>query len=188
MTGMDGSLLVVDDDPDFRSLYELWLSPEYDVRTAADGVAALDRLDATVDAVILDREMPRKDGISVAQEIGTWSVDTAVVMVSSVTPGTDLLDVPIDDYLQKPVEREAVSAAVRRALAVADSPDGVRELLALDTRLDVVEGSVDACTLADSDAYQRAMADFQARMEAVSRIRPNVLAEGDGETRLALDS
>jgi hypothetical protein len=39
----------------------------------------------------------------------------------------------VDDSLQQPVEREVVAAAVRRALAVANSPDGVREPLALDS-------------------------------------------------------
>jgi len=40
-----GSLLVVDDSNDFRSLYTLWLGEEYEVRTAVNGVDALAELD-----------------------------------------------------------------------------------------------------------------------------------------------
>lgn len=181
MTGTDGTLLVVDDDPDFRSLYEHWLSPEYDVRTAADGVTALEQIDATIDVVVLDREMPEKDGIAVARELRTRSVDPGVVMVSGVEPDTDLLDVPVDDYIQKPVKSESVSAAVRRAKAVAESRDRLRRLLALDTRIDIVESNVDAGTLADSEAYQRATGDLEARMAALSGARPTVFPTSDGE-------
>jgi DNA-binding response OmpR family regulator len=164
---MTGTLLVVDDDPDFRALYEAWLAA-YEVRVAADGAEALDVIDEAVDVVVLDREMPRKDGITVARELQARAVDPAVVMVSGVAPDTDLLDVPVDDYLRKPVEREAVTAAVRRGLAVTDSPDHVRDLLALDTRIDLVEDHVDAATLDESHAYQQATSALESRLTTLS--------------------
>lgn len=175
---MTGTVLVVDDDPGFRSLYEHWLD-EYDVRTAADGVEALERVDPSVDVMVLDREMPRKDGVAVARELQTRSVAPAVVMVSGVEPDTDLLDIPVDDYLQKPVESESVAAAVRRATAVAESRDRLRSLLALDTRIDIVESNVDAYTLADSDAYERATTDREARMTALTRSRANLFGTAE---------
>jgi DNA-binding response OmpR family regulator len=176
---MTGTLLVVDDDPDFRALYEAWLA-EYEVRVAADGAEALVVVDEAVDVVVLDREMPRKDGLAVARELDSRAVDPAVVMVSGVAPETDLLDVPVDDYLRKPVEREAVAAAVRRGLAVADSPERVRDLLALDTRIDVVEEHVDAATLAESTAYQQATAALETRLTTLSDSQPTVFeAEAD---------
>ena len=36
-------ILVVDDDPDWRSLYRLRFPAEYDLVTAADGMEALER-------------------------------------------------------------------------------------------------------------------------------------------------
>lgn len=177
--GMTGTLLVVDDDPDLRSLYAAWLA-EYEVRVAADGAEALDAVDGTVDVVVLDREMPRKGGVAVARELRSRSVDPAVVMVSGVAPDTDLLDVPVDDYLRKPVERGTVAAAVRRGLAIAESSDEIRDLLALDNRIGAVEAYVDAGRLADCDAYQRVTAELEARMARLSGSRPAVVgAEPD---------
>ena len=39
-------------------------------------------------------------------------VDTRVIMVTAIDPGLGILDMPFDDYLSKPVEREDLRAAV----------------------------------------------------------------------------
>lgn len=155
MTRTAGTALVVDDDSDLRSLYRCWLAQSYDVRTAADGVDALERLDETVDVVLLDREMPRKDGLAVARELDRRELDPAVVMISSVEPDVDLLDISVDDYLQKPVERTAVLDSVERALAVAEQPRPRRHLVSLDRRRQIVEATASPATLTGETAYQQ---------------------------------
>jgi DNA-binding response OmpR family regulator len=167
-----GTLLVVDDDPDLRSLYRLWAGEDYEVRAAADGAEALDRVDGDVDVVVLDREMPRKDGVTVARALRRRADAPAVVMVSSVEPTTDLLDIPVDDYLQKPVDRETLLAAVRRAVAVADGADRFQRLLSLDTRLSVVEAHAGPGALDSSEAYQCAVDDLEAELTAREPTRP----------------
>lgn len=47
-------------------------SLHYDVVTAEDGVEAVEQLlkyDATIDIILMDQSMPRKDGITATQEI-----------------------------------------------------------------------------------------------------------------------
>ena len=154
-------MLVVDDSDDIRSLFTLWLGQQYDVRSAADGVAALDRMDEGVDVVVLDREMPRKDGLEVARVLDDGGHRPAVVMVSGVEPGTELLELPVDDYLQKPVDRAEVLDAVDRASTVADAPATVRRMRALDRRLEVVSEATTTAALVDSEAYQRAVATLE---------------------------
>lgn len=174
MGQLGGTLLVVDDDPDLRSLYRVWMGDSSEVRTAADGVEALDSFDDDVDVVVLDREMPRKDGVAVARALHRRADAPAVVMVSGVEPTTELLDIPVDDYLQKPVDRETLQAAVRRAIAVADGADRFQRLLSLDTRLSVVEAHVSADTLAANDAYQHAVDDLEAELTAREPTHPQV--------------
>lgn len=171
-----GSLLVVDDSDDFRSLYSLWLGAEYDVRTAADGVEAMDVLDERIDVVVLDREMPRKDGIEFARELDASEFDPAVVMISGVVPGEDLLDIPVDDYLQKPVTQDSVWAAVRRGMDLIDCPTPIRRRLALETRLDIVREHTETTGLTDSEAYRRAV-------EAIDSERQAVQAQAGSEAR-----
>ncbi|MBX0302670.1 response regulator transcription factor [Haloarcula salinisoli] len=155
MTGTAGTVLVIDDDSDLRSLYRCWLAESFEVRTAADGVAGLGRLDEDIDVVLIDRQMPRKDGVSVAEDLDRRELDPAVVMISSVEPDVDLLDISVDDYLQKPVERTAVLDSVKRALAVAEQPRPRRHLVSLDRRRQIVEATASPETLNGETAYQQ---------------------------------
>lgn len=69
MTEIGRTVLVADDDPDFRALYRAWVPEAYGLRMAVDGRDALDSLTDDVDAVILDRKMPRMRGEAVAKAI-----------------------------------------------------------------------------------------------------------------------
>ncbi|WP_324661672.1 response regulator transcription factor [Haloarcula sediminis] len=155
MTGTAGTVLAADDDSDMRSLYRCWLAPSYDVRLAADGDETLRKLDETVDVVVLDREMPRRDGVDVAHELEQRDTDAAVVMISGVEPDVDLLDIPVDDYLQKPSSRETVTAHIERAAAIAECSDRHRRLIAFDRRRQIVESAVSEHRLARNPQYQR---------------------------------
>ncbi|HEY4414511.1 MAG TPA: response regulator [Verrucomicrobiae bacterium] len=56
-------ILLVDDDPAIRQILCRLLTEEgYLVETAANGVEALETIDASVDLVLLDLNMPVKDG------------------------------------------------------------------------------------------------------------------------------
>ncbi len=60
------TILVVDDDPDYRELCRVKLSRDFDVMTASDGVDAILRLnERRPAAVLLDLRMPRASGLDV---------------------------------------------------------------------------------------------------------------------------
>lgn len=179
MEASGGTLLVVDDDQDLRSLYQAWLRDAFDIRTAADGVEAMAAMDDEVDVVLLDREMPRKDGVAVARTLPRSAHDAAVVMVSGVEPGPDLLDIPVDDYLQKPVDREPLLAALRRGKALADGADRFQRLLSLDTRISIVESHATQ-DLSTNEAYQRTVADLEAELTAHEQTRPRMVTPSQG--------
>ncbi|MDS0281384.1 response regulator transcription factor [Haloarcula onubensis] len=183
MTRTAGTVLVADDDSDMRSLYRCWLASSGDVLTAADGVEALAALDETVDVVVLDREMPRKDGVAVARELDRRDAAPGVVMISGVRPGADLLDVPVDDYLQKPVDRETVLSRIERAAAVAGRPTRHRRLAALETRRRIVEVSVPREQLLGDPTYQRAVETLEDADAALERVGRDVASAVDRSGR-----
>lgn len=165
------TVLVVDDDSDVRSLHRLWLAESYEVRTAADGVGAFERLDEDVDIVLLDREMPRTDGVAVAEELTERDLDPAVVMVSGVEPSVDLLEIPVDDYIQKPTAREELLARLQRAEAITSKPPQCRDLLALETRLAAVEACRPSEELRSHSIYQRAVDRLERERAGIDRAR-----------------
>jgi len=117
MTGTGGTVLITADDAGFRELYRAWFPAVYDIRMTVDGRDALDRLTRDVDAVVLDREMPRMRGEAVAAAVDDREIDSAVLMVSSIENDAEFDDSLIDQYLRKPVGREAFLAAMDDALA-----------------------------------------------------------------------
>jgi DNA-binding response OmpR family regulator len=117
----DVRTLVVDDEQEVADAYALRLRGYCDVETVYSGEAALSAVaDMSVDIILLDRHMPGMSGDDVLSELVEYGYYGRVVMVTAVDPGIGVLDMPFDDYLCKPVNREDVRAVVdqqRRILA-----------------------------------------------------------------------
>jgi DNA-binding response OmpR family regulator len=114
-------ILIVDDDPDIRDqLVRLLAGQKYIVEIATDGEKALDRIfNQPFDLIILDIMMPKKDGLSVLQEIRQDKIGTPVLMLSAKSDIDDKikgLDQGADDYLAKPFSASELLARMRALL------------------------------------------------------------------------
>ncbi|MXR40211.1 response regulator [Halobaculum sp. WSA2] len=132
-------VLVVDDEAEVRELYADQLADEYDVSTAASGSEALDVLDDSVDVVLLDRRMPGLHGDDTLERIRASGVDVRVAAVSGVGVGLDVVGLPIDAYLEKPVDLDDLRDAVDRLVRVARYDDRVRQYFAVMHKLAALE-------------------------------------------------
>ena len=104
-------ILVVDDDPDIRTLIRLTLeSYGYSVREAGDGLQALEALgEHAPDAMVLDVMMPKMDGYGVlrAMRQREMAQHTKVLMLTCKTEERDFVrgwELGADDYRTKPFE------------------------------------------------------------------------------------
>src|SRR5262249_28324798 len=65
-----GNILLVDDNADMRDYVARLLAPHYDVRTAADGLQALNEIrKLPPDLVLSDVMMPQLDGLGLVREV-----------------------------------------------------------------------------------------------------------------------
>jgi DNA-binding response OmpR family regulator len=112
------SVLVVEDDPELRTLYRTTLAlAGYAVTAVEDGVEALRRIELDAPAlIVLDITLPRLDGRDVHREI-TSSAATAATPIVVVTGDTERLDrSEFPCVLQKPVDLDDLVAIVERCL------------------------------------------------------------------------
>lgn len=113
------TVLVVDDDPDVRSLLEMCLGLEgFEVLTACNGRHALLRLNETHPALILlDLMMPVMDGVEFRrqQRAQPRLRDIPVICLSARHDARETAaDLDFAGFLSKPFDLESVVAAVRQ--------------------------------------------------------------------------
>ncbi|MFT4923142.1 MAG: PAS domain S-box-containing protein, partial [Haloarculaceae archaeon] len=147
-------ILVVEDDRDLADVYAKWLADTYDVETVYNGTDALERVDETVDVVLLDRMMPGLSGGEVLEAVRDSEFDPRVVMVSAVTPDLDVVQMGFDAYLEKPVDATALEETVDRMLNRAEYDEQLQELFSLIERQDTLEAVKRAEELETSEEYR----------------------------------
>src|SRR5207245_4405686 len=112
-------VLVVDDGAANRELVRACVAGgDCEVRTAEDGMTALQSIKASVpDVVLLDVQMPGLDGFEVCERIKAFPKGRLlpVVMITALEHTSDrvrALDADADDYMSKPVHRSEPFARV----------------------------------------------------------------------------
>lgn len=177
------TVLVVDDETETADLYTNFLTEEYEVRTAYSGEEALDTLDADVAVVLLDRRMPGMSGDEVLKTIREREPDCRVVMVTAIEPDLDILDLPFDDYLVKPVTQDSMLDTVSAMLARNTYDDTIQEIFSLVSRMATLESKMTIEELEASEEYAATKARYMELMGETDLGEPS----GDLYTGFATD-
>ena len=119
------TVLIVEDNEQNLELLKIYMEdvPEAHVITANNGIEALEQIEANdPDLVLLDIMMPRMSGFEVCKRIKSdpKTRDITVVMVTALNETSDIeraAKCGTDDYLSKPIDRQAMVNLVRSLLS-----------------------------------------------------------------------
>lgn len=168
------TVLVVDDDRDTADLVTKYIADDYDVETVYSGEAALDIVDSSVDVVLLDRLMPDVSGDEVLETIRERGIDCRVVMITAVEASLEIIDLPFDDYLVKPVTRAVVHDAVERMVIRDAYDESIQEIVAVASKMATLESKLPIHKLKANDEYA-------ALEDHLSELREDARMDGSEE-------
>jgi len=146
-----GGILIVDDDPALLEALPEALRLRMEgvtVETADSAGAALDRIAVRdYDAIVTDIRMPGMDGLALLAEIRTRRPDTPTLMITAYGEN-DLIVGALRggacDFIQKPIDRDYLIIALRRAMETRDASRRVREQqVTLEHHLNTLEDVVE---------------------------------------------
>lgn len=110
-------ILIIEDEKRLADFLQKGLSSEgYTCRLAYDGETGLEMaLNGNDDVIILDRMLPRKDGLAVLHELRQQRPEVRVLMLTALAETDDKilgLRTGADDYLGKPFDFEELLARI----------------------------------------------------------------------------
>ncbi len=129
---MDKKVLVIDDERRMRRVLELMLSERgYRVRTAADGIQAMDIWRQWQPHVVLtDIRMPGADGMEVLDFRNREGLEAPLIILTAygtIDMAVEAIKQGAYDYLTKPFDNDRVIRVVQRAMAESPALSGRSE-------------------------------------------------------------
>lgn len=121
---MSKRVLVVDDEPGVRGvLSRLLARGGWEVRTASDGVEARNAIESErPDLVLLDMNMPNRDGLEVLGDIMELDAGIPVIMVTGEGDSARArlaMERGARDYVSKPMDFAYLTSSIKAILASA---------------------------------------------------------------------
>lgn len=171
-------VLVVDDDPEFRTHLAEALADTYDVLEAGTGAEALKQVDAA-DVMLLDRRLPDLRGRQVLTRVRTRDNPLPVAMVTAVEPDHDIVTMGFDTYLRKPVTPEEARSVVRSLLRRATYDMQIREYYSVVSKMAALEVEKSSEALERSEEYQSLKSRLENTGEQVQAILDETIERGE---------
>ncbi|CAM3962677.1 DNA-binding response regulator [Bacillus cereus] len=112
---MAGKVLLVDDEPDILTFIKDSLVMEgYEVRSALSGEEALEKLDSSVDLIILDVMLPDMNGFKVCEKMREFYTCPILFLSADSSEQSRIEGLLIggDDYINKPFSLKELKARI----------------------------------------------------------------------------
>ena len=129
---MKPRILIVDDEVRMQRIFEINLSPKYEVLTCGDGEEALQAVKTKdVTLMITDLKMPRMNGMTLLQEARKIHPELPVIISTAygtVEGAVQAMKEGAVDYILKPIKMDEMELLIEKTLSVSRLKDENRNL------------------------------------------------------------
>jgi DNA-binding NtrC family response regulator len=119
---MKPRILIVDDEARMQRLFEINLSPKFEVATAGDGQTALEVIKSgDVNLLVTDLKMPGMNGMALLHEVRRIYPDLPVIIMTAygtVEGAVQAMKEGAVDYILKPVKMEEMELLIEKTLSI----------------------------------------------------------------------
>jgi len=129
---MKPRILIVDDEVRMQRLFEINLSPKYEVLTCGDGEEALEVIKTRdVTLLVTDLRMPRMNGMDLLHEVRRTHPDLPVIITTAygtIGGAVQAIKEGAVDYILKPVKMDEMDLLIEKTLSLGRLQDENRQL------------------------------------------------------------
>ena len=136
MQNENHKILVVDDDKDILELLKYNLEKEgYQIKTASDGIAAVEVADRFIpDVVLLDIMMPGQDGVETCRllRLNPKLADTDIIFLTARSEEYSevaAFEVGADDYISKPIKPRALLSRIKALFKKVHKKNNIKPVI-----------------------------------------------------------
>ena len=169
-------ILVVEDDADMRFYLKTELNDQYDVKTADNGQKGVDMaLEMVPDVIICDLKMPKRDGLSLCQELKENEITSHIPIIIltarySSTMKLKALKMRADDYITKPFNMNELVARIENLIETRQDLQKKMQAHLLSFPTDLEVESLDSKFMAKAmSSVEKHMSDPELNVELLSR-------------------
>lgn len=187
----DPHIVVVDDEEDLRSVVARYLVKNGYHVSEAEGGEALRAIMAErpVDLVLLDINMPREDGLSIARHLRGLGPIGIIMLTGAADPVDRVigLEIGADDYIAKPFDMREMLARVRAVLRRAAREDAPAATMGEEVRIGLCSYNVGTRRLYTSGGAQVSLTALETDLLHIFASNPNKVLSRDQILDLAGD-
>lgn len=160
-------ILIIEDNIAQAKMYKRWLEPKYTAKTATKFDKVLKEYKGDEEVILLDRKL---DGAEAEDLIDSLEgiENQNIVVITGMEPDLDLLNMPINDYLIKPVDRELLRDTVRKVIEADKRPDKTKELLELLSKKKILDDK--PTEVREKEEYQKLVRKIDELRDEISNL------------------
>jgi DNA-binding NtrC family response regulator len=129
---MKPKILIVDDEVRMQRIFEINLSPKYEVLTSGDGQEALELVKTqNITLMITDLKMPGMSGMALLKEVRRVLPDLPVIIMTAygtVENAVQAMKEGVADYILKPIKMDEMEILIEKTLSLRRLKEENRDL------------------------------------------------------------